>query len=68
MSLTYQETKPSARWTDRFICSLSTYTEMITGQADCYIPAAIKPNSLATVDAVSYQLLAIGAGFDPRPI
>ena len=41
---------------------------MIIGQADCYIPVAIKPNSLATVDAVSYQLLVIGAGFDPRPL
>jgi len=41
---------------------------MITGQADGYIPVTIKPNSLATVDAVSNQLLALGAGFDPRPI
>jgi len=41
---------------------------MIIGKADCYIPVAIKPNSLATVDAVSYRLLAIGTGFDPRPI
>jgi len=41
---------------------------MIIRQVDCYIHVAIKPNSLATVDAVSYQLLAIGAGFDPRPI
>ena len=34
---------------------------MIIGQADCYIPSDIKPNSLAMVDAVNYQLIARGS-------
>jgi len=35
---------------------------MITEQADPYISVAIKPNSLAMVDAVNCQLLAMGSG------
>jgi hypothetical protein len=48
--------------------NLSTNTVSIDGQADCFIPSDIKPTSLAPVDAVIYQLLAMGAGFDPRPL
>ena len=48
--------------------NLPTNTESIDGQADCFIPSDIKPTSLAPVDAVIYQLLAMGAGFDPRPL
>jgi len=41
---------------------------MIIRQADRYIPVAIKPDSLAIADAVMGQLLAMGAGFEPRPL
>jgi len=39
---------------------------MTIGQADRYVPADIKPNSLAMVDAVNYLILSIGVEFDPR--
>jgi len=38
---------------------------MITGQADYYVPVDIKPNSLAIVDAVNYQILTRGSGSIP---
>jgi len=41
---------------------------MIVGQADRYIPVAREPNALAVVDAVNCQLLAMGAGFEPRTL
>jgi len=38
---------------------------MTVGQADRYIPVAIKYNSLALTDAVYCQLRAVGAGSIP---
>ena len=62
-------TKQPHLYAETFV-SFAVYprTVMIIGQADCYIPVAIKPNSLATVNVVIYQHLAIGTGFDPRPL
>ena len=48
--------------------NLSANTEMMIGQADSYVPADIRRNSLAIVDAVNYQQLASGVRRDPRPI
>jgi hypothetical protein len=53
-------------WTVRHICSLSEDKELISQQAERYIPVAIRPNSINVAHAVNFRPNTMKAWFDPE--